>query len=157
MADEIIYLTQEGLDALNERYSYLVNEARPEVSEKIKVARGFGDLSENAEYDAAKNEQAEIEQEIKEINEKLTKVQLIDTEKLSKKKVGIGSTVLIYDYDFDEECEYKIVGASEVNLDEGKISNESPLGMALLGRKKNEEIDVNTPGGVIKVKILKIK
>ncbi len=157
MADEIIYLTQEGLDALKQRYAYLVNEARPEVSEKIKVARGFGDLSENAEYDAAKNEQAEIEQEIKEINEKLTKVQIIDTEKLSKKKVGIGSTVVIYDYDFEEECEYKIVGASEVNLEEGKISNESPLGIALIGRKKNEEIDVNTPGGVIKVKILKIK
>ena len=157
MADEIIYLTQEGLDALKQRYAYLVNEARPEVSEKIKVARGFGDLSENAEYDAAKNEQAEIEQEIKEINEKLTKVQLIDTDKLSKKKVGIGSTVVIYDYDFEEECEYKIVGASEVNLEEGKISNESPLGKALIGRKKNEEIDVTTPGGVIKVKIVKIK
>lgn len=157
MADEIIYLTQEGLDSLNERYKYLVNEARPAVSEKIKIARGFGDLSENAEYDAAKNEQMEIEQEIKELNEKLSHAQLIDTEKLNKRIVSLGNTVLIHDYDFDEDCEYKIVGASEVNLAENKISNESPLGKALIGRKKNEEIEVQTPGGIIKVKVLKIK
>ena len=157
MAEDPIYLTQEGLEQLKERYAYLVNEARPAVSEKIKVARGFGDLSENAEYDAAKNEQMEIEQEIKDLNEKLSKVQIIDTDKLSKKKVGLGSTVLIHDYDFDEDCEYKIVGSSEVNLDEGKISNDSPLGAALIGRKKNDEVDVTTPGGVIKVKVLKIK
>lgn len=155
--EEKIYLTHEGLASLQARYEYLVNVARPEVSEKIKVARGFGDLSENAEYDAAKNEQMEIEQEIKDLNEKLSNYQLIDEEKLSKRVVAIGSTVQIYDKEFDEKVEYQIVGASEVNIDENKISNESPLGKALIGQKKGAEIQVETPGGILEVKILKIK
>ena len=157
MAEDLIWLTQEGLNALKERYDYLVSVARPAVSEKIKIARGFGDLSENAEYDAAKNEQMEIEQEISEIDEKLNKVQIIDADSLSKKVVSIGSTVQIYDKEFDEKVEYQIVGAAEVNLDENKISNESPLGKALLGQKKGAELQVETPGGIVEVKILKIK
>ena len=157
MAEDIIYLTQEGFNTLQERYNYLVSVARPAVSEKIKIARDFGDLSENAEYDAAKNEQMEVEQEIKELNEKLSRVEIIDEEKLSKKVVSIGSTVQIYDKEYDEKAEYQIVGASEVNLDENKISNESPLGKALIGQKKGAELQVTTPGGVLEVKILKIK
>ncbi len=155
MAKEI-FLTQEGYDNLKARYDHLLNVERNAVAEKIKEARDFGDLSENAEYDAAKEEQLFIEQEIKDLSEKLANVKIIAEETLNKRVVAIGSRIKIHDLEFDEVEEYKIVGTTEADVENNKISNESPLGQALIGRKKGEVIDVLAPGGTIQVKILSI-
>ena len=152
-----VILTQEGFDKLEEELNYLKTEKRTEIAERIKVARGFGDLSENSEYDEAKNAQAENEQQISELEAKIRHAKVIDSKEINTKTVQIGNTVKLYDEEFDEEIEYTIVGSTEVDLAENKISNESPIGKALLGRKKGEVVDVDAPDGIIKFKILAIK
>lgn len=152
-----VILTQEGFDKLEEELNYLKTEKRTEIAERIKVARGFGDLSENSEYDEAKNAQAENEQQIAELEVKIRNAKVIDSKEIDTKTVQIGNTVKLYDEEFEEEIEYTIVGSTEVNLAENKISNESPIGKALLGRKKGEVVDVDAPDGIIKFKILDIK
>ena len=152
-----VILTQEGFDKLEEELNYLKTEKRTEIAERIKVARGFGDLSENSEYDEAKNAQSENEQQIAELEIKIRNAKVIDSSEIDTKTVQIGNTVKLYDEEFEEEIEYTIVGSTEVNLAENKISNESPIGKALLGRKKGEVVDVDAPDGIIKFKILAIK
>ena len=152
-----VILTQEGYDKLEEELNYLKTEKRTEIAERIKVARGFGDLSENSEYDEAKNAQAENEQQIVELEAKIRHAKVIDSKEIDTKTVQIGNTVKLYDEEFEEEIEYTIVGSTEVDLTENKISNESPIGKALLGRKKGEVVDVDAPDGIIKFEILAIK
>ena len=137
--------------------NYLKTEKRAEIAERIKVALGFGDLSENSEYDEAKTAQAENEVKIAELENKLRHAKIIDEKEIDTDTVQIGNTVKVLDIEFNEEVEYTIVGSTEVNLAENKISNESPLGEALLGAKKNETVDVNAPAGVMQYKILDIK
>ena len=152
-----VILTQEGFDKLEEELNYLKTEKRTEIAERIKVARGFGDLSENSEYDEAKNAQSENEQQIAELEIKIRNAKVIDSSEIDTKTVQIGNTVKLYDEEFEEEVVYTIVGSTEVNLEDNKISNESPIGKALLGRKKGEIVDVEAPDGIIKFKILAIK
>ena len=152
-----VILTQEGFDKLEAELNYLKTEKRTEIAERIKVARGFGDLSENSEYDEAKNAQAENEQQISELEIKIRHAKVIDSKEIDTKTVQIGNTVKLYDEEFEEEVIYTIVGSTEVNIAENKISNESPIGKALLGRKKGEVVNVEAPDGVIKFKILAIK
>lgn len=151
-----VILTQEGYDKLEEELNYLKTEKRTEIAERIKVARGFGDLSENSEYDEAKNAQAENEQKIAELESKIRHAKVIDEKEIDTKTVQIGNKVKVHDMEFDEDVEYTIVGSTEVDLGSNKISNESPIGAALLGAKKNQVVDANTPGGIIKLKILSI-
>lgn len=152
-----VYLTKEGHDKLVKRQEYLLGTARREISEKIKAAREFGDLSENAEYEAAKEEQAFLEMEIKEIDDKLRNAVIIDESKIDLSCVCVGTTVCLYDKEFEEEIEYKIVGTTEADANNGKISNESPLGKALIGKKKGEKVCVNSPQGEVHFEILDIK
>ncbi|HHW89542.1 MAG TPA: transcription elongation factor GreA [Clostridiales bacterium] len=149
-------ITAEGKKKLEERLSYLKNVARREVAERIKEAREFGDISENAEYDAAKEEQAMIEGEIFEIETKLRTAIVIEDGKHDIDTVGVGSTVKILDMDMNETFTYKIVGTVESDPDQNKLSKESPVGKALLGHKKNDIVEVTVPSGKIKFKILKI-
>ena len=151
-----VILTQEGFDKLEEELNYLKTEKRTEIAERIKVALGFGDLSENSEYDEAKNAQAENEGKIAELENKIRHAKIIDEAEIDTKTVQIGNTVKLYDVEFEEEVEYTIVGSTEVNLAENKISNESPIGKALLGAKKGSTVEVNAPVGVIKYQILSI-
>ena len=151
-----VILTQEGFNKLEEELNYLKTEKRTEIAERIKVALGFGDLSENSEYDEAKNAQAENEGKIAELENKIRHAKIIDEAEIDTKTVQIGNTVKLYDVEFEEEVEYTIVGSTEVNLAENKISNESPIGKALLGAKKGSTVEVNAPAGVIKYQILSI-
>lgn len=157
MEEKEVILTQEGYDKIEKELEYLRTEKRTEIAERIKVALGFGDLSENSEYDEAKNAQAENEQQIAELEVKIRHAKVIDSKEIDTKTVQIGNTVKLYDEEFEEEIEYTIVGSTEVDLAENKISNESPIGKALLGRKKGEVVDVDAPDGIIKFKILAIK
>ena len=152
-----VILTQEGFDKLEEELNYLNTEKRTEIAERIKTARGFGDLSENSEYDEAKGAQAENEQKIAELETKIRNAKVIDSSEIDTKTVQIGNSVKLYDEEFEEEVIYTIVGSTEVDLSQNKISNESPIGKALLGRKKGEVVDVDAPEGIIKFKILAIK
>ena len=154
MAEEVI-LTKEGKEELEKRLEYLKVEKRAEITERIKVAREFGDLSENAEYDAAKNEQAMIEGEILEIEEKL-KHAVIIKETSKKGTVSLGSKVDIYDEDLGELMTYEIVGTTEADVEQGRISNESPIGNALLGKKANDVVKVAVPAGITTVTIKKV-
>ena len=154
--NKAVLLTQEGYDKLEKELDYLRTEKRAEVAERIKIALGFGDLSENSEYDEAKNAQAENEVRIAELENKLRHAKIIDEKEIDTVTVQIGNTVKVLDVEFDEEIEYTIVGSTEVNLAENKISNESPLGEALLGAKKKQTVEVNAPAGVMKYKILNI-
>ncbi|MCI5892859.1 MAG: transcription elongation factor GreA [Clostridiales bacterium] len=151
-----IKLTESGLKQLEEELEYLKTKKRKEVSEKIKVALGFGDLSENSEYDEAKNEQAQVEARIVSLENKLKNAVVIDESERDTSKVEIGATVVINDIEFNEDFEYKIVGSTEADPDEGKLSDESPLGKALLGKTEGEIVDVDAPAGVLQYKILKI-
>ena len=157
MEEKEVILTKEGHDKLEQELNYLKTEKRAEIADRIKVALGFGDLSENSEYDEAKNAQAENEVRIVELENKLRHAKIIDEKDIDTETVQVGNTVKVLDMEFDEEVEYTIVGSTEVDLAENKISNESPLGSALLGAKKNQVVEVNAPGGVIKYKILAIK
>ena len=152
-----VLLTQEGYDKLDAELNYLRTEKRAEIADRIKVALGFGDLSENSEYDEAKTAQAENETRIVELEDKLRHAKIIDQKDINTDTVQVGNIVKVLDMEFDEKIEYQIVGSTEVNLAENKISNESPLGAALLGAKKNKVVEVNAPGGVMKYKILSIK
>ena len=152
-----ILLTQEGYDNLEKEVEYLKTEKRAEIAERIRVALGFGDLSENSEYDEAKNAQASNETKIAELENKLRYAKIIDESEVDTKTVQIGNVVKVYDMEFDEEIEYTIVGSTEVDLSQNKISNEYPIGAALLGSKKNQVVTVEAPAGVMKFKILAIK
>ena len=152
-----VILTQEGYDKLEAELNYLKTDKRAEIADRIKVALGFGDLSENSEYDEAKTAQAENETRIVELEDKLRHAKIIDQKDINTDTVQVGNIVRVLDMEFDEKVEYQIVGSTEVNLAENKISNESPLGAALLGAKKNKVVEVNAPGGVMKYKILSIK
>ncbi|MCI7530510.1 MAG: transcription elongation factor GreA [Eubacteriales bacterium] len=151
-----VFLTQEGYDKLKREYDELSSNGRKEMAEKIKIAREFGDLSENAEYDAAKEEQGFLEKRIREINEMLSNCTIIDSSNIDTKTVSVGCVVKLLDMDFDEKLEYKIVGVSEAKIEDNLISNESPLGSALLGKKKGAVVTVKTPGGEANFKILSI-
>lgn len=157
MDEKEVILTQEGYDKIEKELEYLRTEKRAEVAERIKIALGFGDLSENSEYDEAKNAQAENETRIAELENKIRYAKIIDESEIDTKTVQIGNTVKLYDIEFDEEVEYTIVGSTEVDLTQNKISNESPIGMALIGAKKGETIEVAAPAGIIKYKIKSIK
>ena len=157
MEEREIVLTQEGYNKLAEELKYLKGPKKMEVAERIKVAREFGDLSENSEYDDAKNDQALLELKIQEMEQTLRLAKVVEDDDVSTRKAGVGTQVKLYDYEFDEEITYGIVGATEANVNENKISNESPVGRALIGHKKGEDVDVETPGGVVKYKILEIK
>ena len=157
MEEKEILLTQEGYDNLEKELEYLKTEKRTEISERIKVALGFGDLSENSEYDEAKNAQASNEIKIAELENKLRYAKIIDESEIDTKTVQVGNTVKVLDMEFDEEVEYTIVGSTEVDLSQNKISNESPIGSALLGAKKNQIVEAQTPGGIAKYKVLAIK
>ncbi len=156
MEEKEILLTQEGYDNLEKELEYLKTEKRAEISERIKVALGFGDLSENSEYDEAKNAQAENETKIAELENKLRHAKIIDESEIDTKTVQVGNKVKILDLEFNDELEYTIVGSTEVDLSQNRISNESPIGAALLGKKKNQEVEVEAPAGTIKYKILSI-
>lgn len=151
-----ILLTDEGLLKLEEELEYLKTQKRKEVAEKIKHARGFGDLSENSEYDEAKDEQAKVELRIVELEKMLKNAKVIDESDINLSVVSVGTKLTLHDIEYDEKLEYTIVGSTEANPAEGKISDESPVGKALLGRKKGETVDIETPGGTVKFKILKI-
>lgn len=156
MEEKDVILTQEGYDKLEKELNYLKTEKRAEIADRIKVALGFGDLSENSEYDEAKNAQAENEGKIVELENKLRNAKIIDEKDIDTTTVQVGNKVKVLDMEFDEKIEYTIVGSTEVNLAENKISNESPLGEALLGAKKNQVVEVKAPAGVMKYKILNI-
>ena len=149
-------LTEEGLKALEEELQDLKVNRRKEVAQKIKEAREQGDLSENAEYDAAKEEQRDIELRIEEIDKILKNAELVVDDDIDSSVIHIGCTVKIKDLEFNEEMEYKIVGSTEANSLKGKISNESPVGKALIGAKKGQTVEVEAPSGVLKYKILEI-
>ena len=154
-SEKKIFLTQEGYDEIKEELNYLINTKRPENIIAIKEARALGDLSENADYDAARNEQAEIEARIKKLEAIMDNVQII--EEVSTDSVGLGNTVKIsYFYDEDDLDEYKIVGSQEADPFESKISNESPIAKALMGHKVGDVVSVESPNGSYDVKIINI-
>ena len=157
MGEKEYLLTQEGYDNLEKELERLKTVERYEIAERIKVALGFGDLSENSEYDEAKSAQAENEIQITELENKLRNAKIINEKEIDTETVQIGNLVKVHDIEFDEDIEYTIVGSTEVSLAENKISNESPLGKALLGAKKGDKVDVHAPAGIIKYKILDIK
>ena len=157
MEEKEVLVTQEGYDNLEKELEYLKTEKRSEIAERIKVALGFGDLSENSEYDEAKNAQASNEIKIAELENKLRYAKIIDESEIDTKTVQVGNKVKILDMEYNEELEYTIVGSTEVDLSQNKISNESPIGSALLGAKKNQIVEAQTPGGVVKYKVLAIK
>ncbi|WP_026487021.1 transcription elongation factor GreA [Caldanaerobius polysaccharolyticus] len=156
MAKQTI-LTYEGLKKLEEELEYLKTVKRQEVAERIKQARAFGDLSENSEYDEAKNEQAFVEGRIATLEAMLRNAKVIDEDDITLDKVSIGSTVKVYDEDLGEEVEYTIVGSAEADPSQMKISDESPVGKALLGHSVGEVVNVEVPDGIIKMKILEIR
>ena len=156
MEEKDVILTQEGYDNLEKELNYLKTDKRADIAERIKVALGFGDLSENSEYDEAKNAQAENEVRIAELENKLRHAKIIDEKEIDTDTVQVGNVVKVLDIEFDEKIEYTIVGSTEVNLAENKISNESPLGSALLGAKKNQIVEVKAPAGIMKYKVLSI-
>lgn len=151
-----IVLTDEGLKKLEDELEQLKTEKRKEIAEKIKVALSFGDLSENSEYDEAKNEQAMIESRIAQIEAMLKNVKLIDDDDISTETVNLGSKVKVLDVEFNEELTYSIVGSTEADPDQNRISDESPVGKALLGHGVGETVTVEAPGGDIELKILEI-
>ena len=155
MAD--VRLTAEGIAKYEERLEYLKTERRTEIAEQIKIARAFGDLSENAEYDAAKTEQARNEYEIIELENMLRNAVLIDEENIDTTTVNVGATVTVKNLDMNQEFEYQIVGSAEAEPTEMRISNESPVGGGLLGHRIGEIVEIATPGGNVHLKILAIR
>ena len=156
MAEKKNIMTYAGLKKLEDELQDLKVNRRQEVAEKIREAREQGDLSENAEYDAAKDEQRDIELRIEEIEKILKNAEVIDEDDVTGDKISVGCCVKILDVEFDDEMEFTIVGSTEANSLKGLISNESPLGIALLGRKKDEIVEVEAPAGMIQYKILDI-
>ena len=156
MAEKKTLLTYAGLKALEEELENLKVVRRKEVAAKIKEAREQGDLSENAEYDAAKDEQRDIEARIEEIEKILKNAEVVVEDEVDFDKINVGCTVALYDVEFEEEVEYKIVGSTEANSLAGKISNESPLGKALIGKKVGDKVEVEAQAGIIEYEVLKI-
>ena len=155
--DKKVVVTASGLKALEDELEQLKTVRRKEVSEKIRVARSYGDLSENSEYDEAKNEQAIVEARIADLEVMLKNIVIIDESELVTDAVSLGSTVKVYDEEFEEELEYIIVGSTEADLDLGKISDESPVGKALLGKKVGEIAEAVLPtGDTAKFKVISI-
>lgn len=156
MTEKKLILTKEGLQKLEDELNELKVVRRKDVAEKIKEARGQGDLSENAEYDAAKEEQAEIEARIIEIEDILVNAEIVSDDEIDKDTVSVGCRVKLFDVEFDEEIEYLVVGSTEADPMGGKISNESPLGKAIIGHHVGEEVSFETPDGVCQYKVLEI-
>jgi len=156
MAKEVV-VTREGYNKLEQELENLRTVKRKEVADKIKVARGYGDLSENAEYDAAKDEQRDIEARIEEIEKILKNAEVVVEDEVDLDKINVGCKVKVHDYEFDEDMELKIVGSTEANSLEGKISNESPVGKALIGAHTGDVVDVEMPMGIMKYKVLEIQ
>ncbi len=156
MVKEVL-LTPEGLQKLKEEIEYLTTDKRREVAERIKHAREFGDISENSEYDDAKNEQAMLEQRIAQVGERLKRARVIEAEDVPAGIVAVGARVRLKDIDANETIEYVIVGSAEANPAERKLSNESPVGRAIIGRKKGETVEVAAPRGSLKYKIIDVK
>lgn len=156
MSEKTVYLTYEGLKEREQELEYLKTEKRKEVSEKIKVALGFGDLSENAEYDEAKNEQAEVELKIVKLEKMLKNAKIIDEDEISTDVVSVGIKVKVLDIDMEEEETYSLVGSEEADPMNNKISDESPVGRALIGAKVGDVVTVNAPNGDFELKILEI-
>jgi transcription elongation factor GreA len=152
-----VILTPEGYEKLKHEIEHLSDTKRKEVAERIKQAREFGDIAENAEYDDAKNEQAMLEHRIAQLEERLLAARVINKKDVAKDVVSIGSHVKLKDMDANETVEYHIVGSAEANPAERKLSNESPVGKAILGKKKGEVVEVAAPRGALKFKILDIK
>lgn len=156
MADKKTLLTQDGYDKLVEKLNYLKSVRRMEVSERLKAAIALGDLSENSEYDDAKNEQGRLEGEISELEAKLRNSEIIQSA-VSTDKVIVGSTVTIRDVELDEVATYMIVGSTEADPDNNKISDESPLGAAILGKTAGVKVQVHAPAGIIEFEVLEVK
>lgn len=156
MADTI-FLTPEGKRKLEEELQYLKTTRRAEIANEIKTARGFGDLSENAEYDAAKNAQSGMESRILELEAILGNSEVVDESKEPMDTVTVGRAVRVYDMEYEEEDTYTVVGVSEADPSKMYVSSESPIGSALIGARVNDIVNVQTPGGIIKLKILEIK
>ena len=155
--DKKVIVTASGLKALEDELEMLKTVRRSEISEKIRVARGYGDLSENSEYDEAKNEQAIVEARIADLEVMLKNVVILDESEIVTDVVSLGSNVKVYDEEFDEELEYVIVGSTEADLDLGKISDESPVGKALIGKRVGEVAEAILPGGdTAKFKVISI-
>ena len=150
-------MTYEGIKKLEEELEYLKTVRRKEITEKIKVALGYGDLSENSEYDEAKNDQAFNEGRIIQLENMLKNAVVVDESEIPTDKVSVGSIVKVMDYEFDEEVEYSIVGSAEADPMNFKISNESPVGSALLGKKVGDVVEVAVPNGVSKFEVLEIR
>ncbi|AYF53808.1 transcription elongation factor GreA [Clostridium botulinum C] len=158
MSDSKQYImTAEGVKKLEDELEYLKTTKRREITEKIKVALSYGDLSENSEYDEAKNEQAFVEGRIVQIENMLRNANVVDESEIPKDVVSVGSIVKVKDYDFDEEIDFHIVGSAEADPMENKISNESPVGSALIGKKVGDIVDVPVPDGISKFEILEIR
>ncbi len=157
MAEKKNILTYAGLKKYEEELQDLKVVRRKEVAQKIKEAREQGDLSENAEYDAAKDEQRDIELRIEELEKLLKNAEVVVEDEVDLDKISIGCRVKVYDIEYDEEMEFSLVGSTEANSLANKISNESPVGKALIGRKVGDTVDVETPAGVIQYKVLDIQ
>ncbi|WP_270167135.1 transcription elongation factor GreA [Paenibacillus sp. SYP-B4298] len=157
MSDKEIILTQDGLKKLEEELENLKSVKRREVAERIKIAIGYGDISENSEYEDAKNEQAFIEGRIITLEKMLRNARIINNDEIDIDTVSIGSIVTVEDLEFKDTMEYAIVGTAESDPSQNKISNESPVGKAILGKKRGTVVEVNVPAGVIQYKILDIK
>ena len=152
-----VILTREGYEKLTAEIEYLQTEKRREIAERIRIAREFGDIAENAEYDDAKNEQAMLEHRIATLEERFVEARVVAEDEISTDVVSIGSTVRLKDIEGKSTVEYHIVGSAEANPEERKLSNESPVGRAIMGRKMGETMEVNVPRGTMKFKILEIK
>ena len=152
-----VLLTPEGLEKLTQELEILRTDKRREVADRIRIAREFGEIAENAEYDDAKNEQAMLEHKIAQLEERLLNARVIDTKDVDTSVVSVGTLVRLRDVDAKETVEYFIVGSAEANPAERKLSNESPVGKAIIGRKKGETVEVAAPRGSLKFKILDIQ
>ena len=157
MSEKEVLLTKDGFYELQERLEYLKTTARREIAEKIKVAREYGDLSENAEYDEAKKEQAKVEEQITKLQQTIRTATVVADDEITTEKVSIGTVVKVKDLDDGETYEYAIVGANEADPMENKISNESPVGAGLIGMKKNQTATIVIPAGTLRYKIISIK
>ncbi|MEW6283236.1 MAG: transcription elongation factor GreA [Candidatus Eremiobacterota bacterium] len=157
MTEETIHVTEEGYRMYQEKLEYLRTVVRAQIAERIRQAKEFGDISENAEYETAKSDQAFVEGEIIQLENLLRRARVIDKSEIQTSEVGLGSTVEVKDAGSNEKWELTLVGSNEADPVHGKLSNESPLGAAILGRKKGDTVEVKAPGGLIKYKIVSIK
>ena len=157
MAAKEVVLTYEGLKKLEDELEYLKGQKRREIAERIKQALSFGDLSENSEYDEAKNEQAQVEVRIVQIEKILKNAKVIDEDEVTTDVVSVGSKVKMLDVEFNEEVEYLIVGSTEADPNSFKISNESPVGAGIIGKRVGDVVDIEVPAGVVQYKILDIQ